>query len=62
MSFPASAYVGRLSIETRHLPATQGGGGDIHDVMCTPFGIRLLIGDVMGTGPAANQAGRRSAS
>jgi serine phosphatase RsbU (regulator of sigma subunit) len=55
MSFPASTHVGRLSIESRHLPATQGGGGDIHDVMSTPFGIRLLIGDAMGTGPAANQ-------
>lgn len=57
MSLPASTHVGRLQLESRHLPAAQGGGGDIHDAMATPFGIRLLIGDVMGTGPAANRTG-----
>jgi serine phosphatase RsbU (regulator of sigma subunit) len=57
MTFPASTHVGRLHIESRHLPAAQGGGGDIHDAMATPFGIRLLIGDVMGTGPVANRIG-----
>jgi serine phosphatase RsbU (regulator of sigma subunit) len=57
MTLPASTQVGRLCIESRHLPATQGGGGDIHDVMATPFGIRLLIGDVMGTGLPANRIG-----
>jgi serine phosphatase RsbU (regulator of sigma subunit) len=40
-----------------HRPATQGGGGDIHDVMATPFGVRLLVGDVMGTGLPANRTG-----
>jgi serine phosphatase RsbU (regulator of sigma subunit) len=57
MTFPTSTHVGRLSVESRHLPATQGGGGDIHDVMATPFGVRLLIGDVMGTGLPANRTG-----
>jgi serine phosphatase RsbU (regulator of sigma subunit) len=57
MTLPTSTQVGRLCIESRHLPATQGGGGDIHDVMATPFGIRLLIGDVMGTGLPANRIG-----
>jgi serine phosphatase RsbU (regulator of sigma subunit) len=57
MTFPASTHVGRLSVESRHLPAALGGGGDIHDVMATPFGIRLLIGDVMGTGLPANRTG-----
>src|SRR6266851_4848348 len=57
MTFPASTHVGRLYVESRHLPATQGGGGDIHDVMATPFGVRLLIGDVMGTGLPANRTG-----
>jgi hypothetical protein len=56
MTLPASTQVGRLCIESRHLPATQG-GGDIHDVMATSFGIRLLIGDVMGTGLPANRTG-----
>jgi serine phosphatase RsbU (regulator of sigma subunit) len=57
MTLPASTHVGRLYVESRHRPATQGGGGDIHDVMATPFGVRLLVGDVMGTGPAANRTG-----
>ncbi len=57
MTFPTSTYVGRLYVESRHRPATQGGGGDIHDVMATPFGVRLLVGDVMGTGASANRTG-----
>lgn len=28
MTFPASTHVGRLYVESRHRPATQGGGGD----------------------------------
>jgi serine phosphatase RsbU (regulator of sigma subunit) len=55
MTFPTSTHVGRLYVESRHRPATQGGGGDIHDVMATPFGVRLLIGDVMGSGAPANR-------
>jgi serine phosphatase RsbU (regulator of sigma subunit) len=57
MIIPASTHVGRLSLESRHMPVVQGGGGDIHDAMVTPFGIRLLIGDVMGTGEPAHQTG-----
>lgn len=53
MTFPTSTHVGRLYVESRHRPATQGGGGDIYDVMATPFGVRLLVGDVMGHGPQA---------
>jgi serine phosphatase RsbU (regulator of sigma subunit) len=55
MTFPTSTHVGRLYVESRHRPATQGGGGDIHDVMATPFGVRLLVGDVMGTGAPAHR-------
>jgi serine phosphatase RsbU (regulator of sigma subunit) len=57
MTFPTSTHVGRLYVESRHRPATKGGGGDIHDVMATPFGVRLLIGDVMGSGAPANRTG-----
>ena len=57
MNLPTSTHVGRLYVESRHLPSTQGGGGDIHDVMATPFGVRLLVGDVMGTGLPANRTG-----
>ncbi len=54
---PASTRVGQLHVEVRYLPSANGPGGDIHDVLATPFGVRLLIGDVMGTGTTANQAG-----
>jgi hypothetical protein len=27
MTFPAPTRVGRLSLESRHMPAAQGGGG-----------------------------------
>jgi serine phosphatase RsbU (regulator of sigma subunit) len=57
MTIPASTHVGRLHLESRQLPAAQGEGGDIHDAMATPFGIRLLIGDVMGSGPPAHRTG-----
>jgi hypothetical protein len=57
MTFPTSTHVDRLHVESRHRPAAQGGGGDIHDVMATPFGVRLLVGDAMGTGAPANQTG-----
>ena len=57
MTFPTSTRVGRVYIEARHLPAIQGGGGDIHDAMATPFGVRLLVGDVMGRGLPANRTG-----
>jgi serine phosphatase RsbU (regulator of sigma subunit) len=57
MTFPTSTRVGRLYIDSRHLPAIQGGGGDIHDVRATPFGVRLLVGDVMGRGLPANRTG-----
>jgi serine phosphatase RsbU (regulator of sigma subunit) len=57
MTFPASTDIGRLRVESCHMPAVHGVGGDIHDVMATPFGIRLLIGDVMGAGREANRTG-----
>jgi hypothetical protein len=61
MTFPAPTRVGRLSLESRHMPAAQGGGGDIYDMMATPFGVRLLIGDVMRipTRPAVRGPSRR---
>jgi serine phosphatase RsbU (regulator of sigma subunit) len=57
MTFPASTDIGRLHVESCHLPAVHGVGGDIHDVMATPFGVRLLIGDVMGIGREASRTG-----
>lgn len=53
MILPALAC--QLRAETRRIPL--GPGGDIHDALATPFGVRLLIGDVMGTGLPANETG-----
>jgi serine phosphatase RsbU (regulator of sigma subunit) len=58
MTYPASASVGRLHAESRSAPTIQGVGGDIQGVLDTPFGARLLIGDVMGVGRRADRTGR----
>ncbi|MFE6892543.1 PP2C family protein-serine/threonine phosphatase [Streptomyces sp. NPDC057694] len=45
--------VGSLSVSARRLTAGSGHGGaagDLHGVLDTEFGTRLLIGDVMGKG------------
>jgi serine phosphatase RsbU (regulator of sigma subunit) len=57
MVLAPSTRVGQLRVEARYLPSAAGPGGDIHDVTATPFGVRLLIGDVMGAGPEANEVG-----
>lgn len=45
--------VGTLSVSARRITpgGAYDGGGDVHGVVDTPFGTRLLIGDVMGKGP-----------
>jgi serine phosphatase RsbU (regulator of sigma subunit) len=48
----------QLRVEARRIPLAAGAGGDIHDALVTPFGVRLLIGDVMGTGLPASETGR----
>jgi serine phosphatase RsbU (regulator of sigma subunit) len=48
-----------LRAEVRYVAAQPGAlvGGDIYDVACTPYGVRLLVGDVMGKGlPAVDTA------
>jgi serine phosphatase RsbU (regulator of sigma subunit) len=47
----------QLRVEARRIPLAGAAGGDIHDAQVTPFGARLLIGDVMGTGMPANETG-----
>jgi len=44
-------------VAARRIPLDAG--GDIHDALVTPFGIRLMIGDVMGTGLPAHETGRQ---
>lgn len=51
-----SALACQLRVVTRCIPLSAG--GDVHDVLVTPFGVRLMIGDVMGRGPSANQTGQ----
>jgi serine phosphatase RsbU (regulator of sigma subunit) len=44
-------------MEARRIPLAANAGGDIHDALITPFGVRLLIGDVMGSGLPASETG-----
>jgi serine phosphatase RsbU (regulator of sigma subunit) len=53
----AGASMGSPMVCTRYLSAQLDGGGDICDVIRTPFGLRVLVGDVMGTGADASNAG-----
>jgi serine phosphatase RsbU (regulator of sigma subunit) len=53
--FPALAS--QLRVTARCLPL--GAGGDIQDVLVTSFGVRMLIGDVMGTGLHAHETGEQ---
>ncbi|MEV0324183.1 PP2C family protein-serine/threonine phosphatase [Streptomyces sp. NPDC050658] len=52
---PLPSRVGGLRTEVRYVAAQPGAqvGGDIYDVVSTPFGVRLIMGDVMGKGLAA---------
>jgi serine phosphatase RsbU (regulator of sigma subunit) len=55
--FPALAC--QLRVAARSFPLAADAGGDIHDALVTPFGVRLLIGDVMGSGQPASETGAR---
>lgn len=55
MIFPALAC--QLRVEARRIPLAADAGGDIHDALVTPFGVRLLVGDVMGSGLSASETG-----
>ncbi|MGW7354376.1 PP2C family protein-serine/threonine phosphatase [Streptomyces sp. NPDC054784] len=49
---PLPPVVGGLEVAATHLSATRGAtlGGDLYDVVATPFGVRAVIGDVRGHG------------
>jgi serine phosphatase RsbU (regulator of sigma subunit) len=57
MTYSAAPCGSQLRVVTRYLPAAQGASGDIHDLVQTPFGMRLLIGDVMGTREPDSETG-----
>jgi serine phosphatase RsbU (regulator of sigma subunit) len=52
---PVPAAIGRIRIETLYLAAAEEAriGGDFFEVVDTPHGVRLLIGDVRGKGLSA---------
>lgn len=47
----------QLRVTARVMPLQAG--GDIHDALVTPFGVRLMIGDVMGSGAPAHETGQQ---
>ncbi len=58
---PLPSRLGPLRLETRYLASAPQAkvGGDVYDAAWTPYGIRLMIGDVMGNGlGAVETAGR----
>ncbi|WP_171170041.1 PP2C family protein-serine/threonine phosphatase [Streptomyces sp. I05A-00742] len=52
---PVPERVGGLRVAVRYLAAAADAqvGGDLYEVLTTPFGVRLLIGDVRGKGLGA---------
>lgn len=52
---PAPERSGRLRVAVRYLAAAADArvGGDLYEVLATPFGTRLIVGDVRGKGLAA---------
>jgi serine phosphatase RsbU (regulator of sigma subunit) len=54
----SSGIACQIHLASRQLPLVQGVAGDVFEALETPFGTRLLIGDVMGSGAPANETGR----
>jgi serine phosphatase RsbU (regulator of sigma subunit) len=52
---PLPSRLGPIRLESRYLASAPQAqvGGDIYDAIRTPYGIRLMIGDVMGNGLGA---------
>jgi hypothetical protein len=48
---PVPRRIGAIRTEVSYLPAGRAwAGGDLYDAVATPYGVRLIIGDVMGKG------------
>jgi serine phosphatase RsbU (regulator of sigma subunit) len=54
---PVPARAGRVMLAVRYLSAAEDSvvGGDFYDVAVTPYGVRLIVGDVKGKGLEAVQ-------
>jgi serine phosphatase RsbU (regulator of sigma subunit) len=52
---PVAPEVAGVSMAARYhcLGAESGVGGDLYDIADTPFGLRVIVGDARGQGPAA---------
>jgi integral membrane sensor domain MASE1 len=52
---PPAPFVGPVALAARYESATEeaGIGGDLYETADTPFGVRIIIGDVRGKGLAA---------
>jgi len=54
---PVPGRAGRVTLAVRYLSAAEDSvvGGDFYDVAVTPYGVRLMVGDVKGKGLEAVQ-------
>jgi integral membrane sensor domain MASE1 len=54
---PPAPFVGPVALAARYESATEeaGVGGDLYETADTPYGVRIVIGDVRGNGLAAVQ-------
>jgi serine phosphatase RsbU (regulator of sigma subunit) len=54
---PVPSRAGRVALAARYLSAAEDSvvGGDFYDVAVTPYGVRLVVGDVKGKGLEAVQ-------
>ena len=54
---PVPRRAGRVALAVRYLSAAEDSvvGGDFYDVAVTPYGVRLVVGDVKGKGLEAVQ-------
>ena len=49
---PIGPKIGQLTIAGRYLSASAAAdiGGDLYEALSTPYGVRMIIGDVRGKG------------
>lgn len=49
---PLAPQLGSLAVAARYISATEAAdiGGDLYEVLDTPYGVRIIIGDVRGKG------------
>ena len=60
---PLGPQVGSLAVAGRYISATAAAdiGGDLYEALDTPYGVRIIIGDVRGQGPRRGPPGQHRA-